>query len=432
MSDSGVDVSAVENLPTHDLNLFLHELNGRAIRQMPAGARTVLSAGSLEGWHFGWFAQHYPCPVARHLGLGPYHATPAALPPQAAWLVNAPGKMDGVGTGEVDLVYGHQAAERLWPEEVTALLTEASRVLRAGGWLVLAGANRRTADALGWSHPEHTVAYTVPEAVELLEAAGFDEVRVRGVWLCYDREAHRYLPLDPGAGGPGWDYKRRVALAADRPEDSLVWWAEARRGDRRPDHPRLLERCQAIHHAVWPGIVARASHLVGRLEGTGRNRLVFTAAGEAGYAKYGPHIPLRPGRYQATFAVGCPADVAGVAPGEIVCELDVCCRGGRKTLARCQLAYGELATGRLSEVVLPFQLYETESAVESRILATGRAPLFARFQSELGERTPETERVSTPPGQERWTASDLIWKELDLLQVRYNMLGTLIAQLNGK
>jgi hypothetical protein len=432
MKDGDAGVAAVADLPIHDFNIFLHELRTRAIREMPPGAKTFLSGGCAGLWYFDWIKQNYPGTITRHVGLEAYQARPDGLPAEVDWIPTTLGRMDGVGTEEVDLVFAGQTVEHIWPEEMTAFLAEAHRVLRRDGWVVLDSLNRRITRAAGWIQREHTVEYNTDEIVELLDLAGFEEVRVRGVWLCYDRDGHRHLPLDPGVTVPGWDYKRRVALASDRPEDCFVWWVEARRGGRRPDRTRLLARCQEIYDAVWPGVASRSSHLVGRLKGTGRNQLVYTAQGEAGFAKYGPHIPLRRGRHETTFAVGCPADVGGVSADEVVCTLDVCSAGGKKTLARCQVAYGEVCTGRLKEFVLPFQLHETEFFVESRILVTGRAPLFARFQSDFCEVTPETERSVVPSGHERVTATDLIWKELDILQVRYNMLGTLVAQLNGK
>jgi hypothetical protein len=117
---------------------------------------------------------------------------------------------------------------------------------------------------------------------------------------------------------------------------------------------------------------------------------------------------------------------------DVVCELDVCSGYGHKRLAYRKVAYGEVASGQLHEIVLPFHLHETEFGVESRILATGRAPLFARFQSDLSEVLPETERDVAQAEPWRPTFTDLIGKELDILQTRYHMLGELLGQLNGK
>jgi hypothetical protein len=432
MKDSDVDVSAVADVPTNDFNVFLHELRTREIRKMPPGANTFLSGGCAGLWYFGWIKQNYPGPVTRHVGLEAYQSRPDNLPPEVDWIPNTLGRMTGVGSAEVDLVFAGQTVEHIWPDDMTGFLTEAHRVLRPGGWIVLDSPNRRLTNALGWVQPEHTVEYTTDEIVELLGVAGFDDIRVRGVWLCYDRAGHCYLPLEPSVAVPGWDYKRRVALSAANPEDCFVWWAEARRGDRQPDRARLLARCQEIYEAVWPGVAARSYHLVGKVKGTGRNRLVHTGPGEAGYAKYGPHVPLPPGRYQATFAVGCPADVAGVSPEDVVCDLDVCSGYGHKRLAHRKVAFGEVASGRLHEIALPFDLRETEFGVESRILTTGRAPLFARFLSDLSEVLPETERDDAPTEPWRPTFTDLIGKELDILQTRYHMLGELLGQFNGK
>ena len=39
------------------------------------------------------------------------------------------------------------------------------------------------------------------------------------------------LPFDELGSVAGWNAERRAAEAADRPEDSFVWWAEAKRAD---------------------------------------------------------------------------------------------------------------------------------------------------------------------------------------------------------
>ena len=116
-------------------------------------------------------------------------------------------------------------------------------MLAPGGKIAADSPNRLVTKKLGWEHPEHTVELTVEEIRELLGLAGFDDVEIRGVWLCYDPERDRVLPFDDLGRVAGWDAERRAAEAADRPEDSFVWWAEAtacgaRAGPRSAEPPR--------------------------------------------------------------------------------------------------------------------------------------------------------------------------------------------------
>jgi hypothetical protein len=432
MNDMAPETTRTDDIPTHDVNVFLHELRTRAIRRMPPGARVFLSGGCSGAWYFDWIRQNYPGTIARHVGLEYYHPRPAQLPAEVEWVCNTLARMDGVATHAVDLVFAGQTVEHIWPEDMMGFLCESHRVLRPGGWIVLDSPNRRITGAIGWHQPEHTIEYNVDEIVELLGLAGFTDVRVRGLWLCYDRELHRTLPFDPSVPVPGLDYKQRVVLADPNPEDSFIWWAEARRDDRPPDRERLLARCQDVYDAGWPGVVGRTFHAAGTVAGSGRNRLVRTAAGEGGYLKYGPYVPLRPGRYQVTFAVGSPVELSNVAPEEPVGEVDVISTGATKIHARRPIAAGELRGGRLVEFPLPFELAETAFGIEFRIVSTGRVPLFARYQPDFLELTPEVESLGRPHEQCYLTATDLIWKELDVLQTRYNLLGTLISQLHDR
>jgi hypothetical protein len=80
-----------------------------------------------------------------------------------------------------------------------------------------------------WSHPEHTIEFTPDEICECLELAGFTSIVIRGVWLCYDSEIGRVLPLTPADSPPEWPWLRRIQSAASKPADSFVWWVEAQR-----------------------------------------------------------------------------------------------------------------------------------------------------------------------------------------------------------
>jgi predicted SAM-dependent methyltransferase len=189
-----------------DFNVFLHELRSRELERLPGGARTVLHGGCAGTWYFDWFAERYPTPVERHIGVEAFSERPAELG-EVEWLQRSLGDLAPVGDGEVDLVFAGQVIEHLWPEDVSGFLLESHRVLRPGGTIAVDSPNRRITTAIGWEHPEHTVEFRPDEILELFELAGFDQMQVRGVYLCFDRDRNRFFTLEGGRGT--WSAERR-------------------------------------------------------------------------------------------------------------------------------------------------------------------------------------------------------------------------------
>jgi hypothetical protein len=380
MTDCETIQAAGDSLPIDDFNVFLHELRTRELRRMPPGAETFLSGGCSGRWYFDWIAQNYPG-IRRHLGVEAYSPMPADLPPQAEWIANTLGDMRQVPGEEVDLVFAGQTIEHLWPEDLSGFLCESYRVLRPGGWIVLDSPNRLVTRALGWAHPQHTVELTVDEIVELLELAGFENLSVRGVWLCYDRDRHRFLPLTPAAPEPQWSYRDRIAASVDRPEDCFIWWVEAAKGNARPHHAQLQHRTTEICNAVWPVTLSRFWHGVGNATGSGRNRVVTAQRDEPGCLLYGPTVPLRPGHYRADFTVRCaPEDIDR---DTVVCVLEVFASEGEKIFASRPVKFAELAGHALCDISLPFVLSQAEFGIQFRVFATGRLTTSARLGVDL-------------------------------------------------
>ena len=362
----------VDRAVTPDLNQFLHELRTERLGRMPAGAHVLLSAGCSGAWYFDWLDTNYPG-VTRHIGLEAFLPRPADLPPHVTWIAESVGSMTGVETESVDLVFSGQNIEHLWPEDVEGFLLESHRVLRPGGWIVLDSPNRSVTEALNYVQPEHITEMTPAEIAELLELAGFSEISVKGVWLCFDRDQQLLLPLGPQRVLRGWTAARRASEAADRPEDSFIWWAEARKGDRPVRGDDLRAAVNRNHDAAFGHRTEGFVSEVGRVAGRGRQRTVSVDQGEVGVLVRGPNAPVRAGRHVARFALRCSPTVA---PSDVVAHLEVASMGG--THAREAVLASQVSGPDLSAVDVAFALDSTAMGVEYRVVSTGSAALTAR------------------------------------------------------
>lgn len=364
-----------------EFNSFLHELRTHRLRSLPPGARTVLSGGCAGSLYFEWFAANYPTPVERHIGIEAYTEKPHELPPEVEWIQRTLGDLEPVDTGEVDLVFAGEVFEHMWPDEIAGFLAEASRVLRPGGQLVLDSPNRRVTSALGWIHPEHTIEFTPAEAAELLGLAGFEDVRVRGLWLCHDA-ARGFMPVELDAGGPQWPPERRVAEAEDRPDDAFVWWAEAVRNGRAADPDALTARVHAIYAAVRPLALDRLRTEAGSLELCTAGSIASAARGEAVLLVRGPGIAMPPGRGSVTFWLGLRAGAADARAEVGAVELT---SGGLVVASRAVTADDLARPGRLSRVILEYELGGTAFDSEFRVRSNGAAPLAAALHVLVDE-----------------------------------------------
>jgi len=363
-----------------DFNVFLHELRSSELARLPAGAETVLHGGCAGGWYFDWFGDRYPTRVKRHIGVEAFAGRPEGLGEDVEWLERSLGDLAPVGDGEVDLVFAGQVIEHLWPEDVTSFLLESRRTLRPGGVLAVDSPNRRVTTAIGWEHPEHTVEFRPDEAVELLELAGFEQIRVRGLWLCFDRERNRFITLE--GGKRALPVERRVSEAESRPEDSFVWWAEAVRGDGRPEPDLLARRVEAIYARYRSFRFSRLGHTVGVENGVAGDRMVESADGEVGHVLFGPYVPMKPGRGVVRFRAACGP--ASVAPGDVLAVADV--MTGPTVVASKELAAGDLPPdGAFHDIALSFDLSRAEVGVQFRLLTTGRVRLAAFCALDVDE-----------------------------------------------
>lgn len=377
----GAPVAAV--VPPPDPYQMIHRLRTEQLRRMPRGAETVLSGGASGGWYFDWFQDNYPG-VRRHIGVEAYLPQPPNLPANVEWVTDYLGNMHHVASAGVDLVYAGQTVEHVWPDDLANFLCESHRVLRPGGWIVYDSPNRRITSSLKWYFGQHTAELTVDEAVRIAQLAGFGEVRVRGIWLCYQREEHRYLPFDPAAPVEGITHEERIALADGRPEDSFIWWLEARKTGPTPDRGRVTEYAHGIYNEAFPGHQKREYSLVGRTAGWGRNRFVASRQGEPGHVMYGPYIPLRPGSYRVVFGVGLPTSGwTPVAGNPVVAEIDCCNEDGAEVYARRLIRLSEVTPGRMTDFGIALDLTEVKFGIQLRAATHGAVPLVFRNPPDL-------------------------------------------------
>jgi Methyltransferase domain len=340
----------------------------------------VLSGGASGTWYFEWFQSNYPSAIERHIGVEAFAPKPDDLPSEVDWVSGSLQDLQPVATGSVDLAFGGQVLEHLWPDEVVGFLIAAHRVLRQGGHIALDSPNRRVTQSIGWLHPEHTAEFTVDEIVELLGLAGFDDIRVRGVLVAYDTERHRYLSLEELAAERG--RIERAEGAASRPEDSFVWWAEAKRGKRAPDESALRCRACELFASFRAYRLSHAMSCAGDVAVTPyAGRIVRSARGHAGVILFGPYIPVPPGKWSASFDVAA-VDVSKQSRHARVATLEVAHAHSR--IAAREITADELdGDRRWSHHDVSFGVDETTMGVEFRVVSEGSVDLLARASVDL-------------------------------------------------
>jgi hypothetical protein len=278
-----------------------------------------------------------------------------------------PAGVSAIGTGSVDLVFSGQNIEHLWPEQTVAFLTEANRVLKDNGLLVVDSPNRSITASYQWSMGEHTVELTPTEAEVILRLGGFDVERMKGLWLCHQNG--RLLPLQPSTvptGSESW--VRRITMASERPQDSFIWWAEARKR-WPPDIAGLRREITRVFESSWAERVARvAVHEGTSVAMSDGTPAVWMARGTQGYALIGPYMALPPGSFEFTL----PVTWDGVS-GETVSRLDVVAND--KLLGSTELhAPASRGTTELSCLVT---LSDVAFAVHIRLWCSGAAEIKA-------------------------------------------------------
>lgn len=170
----------VPGLPLEEYWFARHEVAYRwiAARRRAAGHQRVLDAGAGEGYGTAMLAPaialEYDPAVCRHLrdsypGIPVVQANLAGLP---------------VRSSSIDAIACLQVVEHLW--DLAGFLRDCRRTLRPGGELIVTTPQRLTFSpglARGEKpvNPFHVEEFDAEQLAELLRAAGFAEVEMRGV-----------------------------------------------------------------------------------------------------------------------------------------------------------------------------------------------------------------------------------------------------------
>jgi len=345
----------------------LHESRTFPLCDMPPGAETVLSVGASGLWYFEWMEKSYGH-IPRHIGVEAYLPKPDALPDNVEWIEADLASEQGVAavaSGSVDLVFSGQNVEHLWPEQVTTFLVETNRVLRDGGWIVLDSPNRALTREYQWSMSEHTIEYTPDEAREILTLAGFEVTAMKGVWLC--RRDGVVLPLEPEQTVESAnEVLDRMMLATARPDDSFIWWAEARKVGEA-DVEALATTVREIFAANWIERVARLKPQEGTAVALEDGRAASRLEGY-GCAAIGPWMALRNGDYEFELDVRWDHPVAA---GTEIGTFEL--MAGEELLASETLRADGGETAR--KVVCALTVDRLLFAFHVRFLASGKVPV---------------------------------------------------------
>jgi SAM-dependent methyltransferase len=365
--------------PKLDVNVLLHHSRSAFLRRMPPGARVLCSAGCSGSWYFEWVERCYGR-VEKHIGVECYSPRPEKLPDNVEWINNTVSDMSGVADRKCDLVFSGQNLEHLWPDEVIGFLLESWRILRPGGALVIDSPNRELTRPLNWSHPEHTVEITVPEARRLTTLAGFDVTKIHGIWLSRDPRSGRLLSFDPTHEDTDWSLPERLITAQDDPENAFIWWLEASRANRPPSTTALREAMNSIFAEAWSERIQRLNVGAGHVEQRGDAQWVVCSEDQGGAMIYGPNMPLRAGAYRVNFTVAAQG-VAAPNTQALQCEVFLPSRNG--PLASRLLSASDLH-GETS-VSLDFTLDQLEFGVQFRCVSLATMSVACRKQIDLLE-----------------------------------------------
>lgn len=261
---------------------------------MPHGD-VLLSAGCAGAWYFDWVEEFYGS-VKHHIGLEYYSPRPAELPTYVSWIQNTVGDMHDIPDGSIDVIFSGQNVEHVWLRDMISFFLEAHRTLALGGFLVMDSPNRAQTEKLNWSHPEHTVELTVPEAKAAFALAGFEVVTCKGIWAVENTDGST-INLEPTTAA---EAIVRASIGVVDPDRAFAWWIEAEKA-AAPQPEQLAAHLQGVFERAWPERMQRSSVLgATRLPGSGK---LVNELGYPSVVRFGPYAPLPSGEYAVTFGI---------------------------------------------------------------------------------------------------------------------------------
>lgn len=175
------------------------------------------------------------------------------------------------------------------------------------------------------------------------------------------------MPLTPSSVENSWSLCERLLLAEKDPDNSFLWWIEARKANS-PNRNAMLALITEVFNQAWPERCSRFKSDVGRIVTDGEGHAVLAEPWQRGAMVYGPYMPLKPGRHFATFRVR----VADVQENNVsIVRCDVLGAGGREIVVRHLTAQDiEASTGTIG---LEFELPALEFGVQARCNSLGGA-----------------------------------------------------------
>lgn len=364
----------LSNISPFPFNEMLHTLRTVELRRLPKN-QVFLSAGCAGAWYFDWVQQ--ACSPTKHIGIELYSPRPDDLPETTEWITASVGGFPQVQSRSVDIVFSGQNIEHLWLDDLIGFLSEAARVLRMGGLLVLDTPNREVTSPLHWTHPEHTAEFTLPELTQMLNLAGFQVDSVCGHWLIRDTDSGNLMPLFPDESAPREiQVTRRVAEGYGRPHDAFSIWIVSHLADT-VDRSELTRYVRETWDRAREERIRRticAPHVIGAGD-------VITISGEIeGFLFWGPYVPLTAGRYKVTWKLRL--DQAPKSGLKNLGFIDVC-SGGDKQFALTSLSPGNLPLATWTELPLEFEVDSTQFGIEFRLYTRQGVYITARPFAEL-------------------------------------------------
>lgn len=360
-------------------NKVLHECRTANLRLVDARGKVFVSIGANGNWYFDWI--HDCCGMpSTHIGVEYYMDKPEGLPDNVKWVANTAGHMPDVQSNYADIVFSGQNIEHLWKQDISGFLTEAYRILKPGGQLVLDSPNREVTAAYGVAHPEHIIEFTTDEMKDMLTAAGFDVDSSVGLFLCRDPRSGTMLPYVTADEDPPFSMLERCVSAAFAPDDSYIWWICATRSKRQPDLERLSSLIDSCFNVAWPERMQRMHSNVGTYVVDKDMPTFQSSAEEGGALLYGPYAPIDPGRYRSTVWVKL---LSAVADDVIVATTDVATGGQGIVQVQTSIAAGILSTAEYTPISLEFELQEMHFGYQVRLFVLGEGAVSVQKRSDL-------------------------------------------------